>query len=481
MGSIKKNFIYSSILTVSNFIFPLLVFPYISRVLGVNNIGICNFIDSIINYFIIISMMGINTLGVRLSSKYRNNRYMLNKAFTNLFIITSICTVIIFISAVILIFYIPKLYIFKNLMFIGLFKILFTLFTFEWFFRGIENFKYITSRGLVVRILYVIAVFIFVRSENDIICYYTITVLTVIINSIIECIYIRNFVSFSFDKRMIKIYIKPFFVLGVYTLLTSMYTSFNVAYLGFVAGEKQVGFYTTAIKLYSIWLALFSTFTGVMLPRMSILVNEKKFDEQNRLVKKSFDLLFTFSLPIIICASFFAPMIIRIIAGVGFEGAILPMRIVMPLILIIGIEEILIIQLLMPLKKDSAILINSLIGAFIGLALNFIFVSTYKSVGSSIVLLVSEISVLITSQFFIQKFIGFKFPFAKLFLQIIQNIPTFLICLVTLYITGMNLSAMVISFILCAIYFFIIKVFILKNDIIISLLKSLKVNSIKYN
>lgn len=136
-------------------------------------------------------------------------------------------------------------------------------------------------------------------------------------------------------------------------MLTSMYTSFNVTFLGFVTNVTEVGYYTTATKLHGIILAFFTAFTGVMLPRMSALVAENRMDEVKRLINKSFDLLFMISIPLIVFSIYFAPEIIYLISGNGYEGAITPMRMVMPLVLIIGMEQILIVQLLMPLKKRS--------------------------------------------------------------------------------------------------------------------------------
>lgn len=472
--SIQKNFIYSSILTISNYIFPLLVFPYVSRVLGVEKIGICGFVDSVTNYFLIFAMMGINILGVRESAKYKNKPKMLNLSFSNLLILNSISTVIMIILCLLVTFTVPKLYQYKELMIIGTVKIIFTLFAFEWFFKGTENFKYITSRGLIIRFLYIVCVFVFVRNSNNYIVYYALTVLMIAGNAIIDILYVRKFVVFTINSKVLKTYISPFLILGLYTLLTSMYTSFNIAYLGFISNEKEVGYYTTAIKLYSICLSLFTAFTGVMLPRMSILVMEKKFYELNILIEKSFDVLLSFSIPIVVLTTFYAAKIINIIAGNGYEGAIFPMKIVMPLMIIIGIEQILIIQLLMPLKKEKIILRNSLIGAFVGVSMNLILVPLFRSVGSSIVLVISELVVLFATQIYIQKNIDIKFPFRKIIQHFIYIlIPMSLICFLFQNLYYFGLWSMVCSTVTCALYFLTIHLFVLKNQIIIDLINKI--------
>lgn len=342
MSNIKKNFFYSSILTTANYIFPILTYPYVSRVLGVNNIGICNFIDSIINYFILFSMMGIATIGIRevAACKDREER---NKIFNGLFFLNTLSTTIMLITLITAIFFIPELYEYKELMFVGAFKLFFNYLLVEWLYKGLEYFKFITIRTLIVKVIYVVSVFVFVRKANDYFVYYLLLSMMVVINAIINILYARKFVTFTFKKLTIRPFVKPFFIFGFYMFLTSMYSSFNVAYLGFVSGEVEVGYFTTATKLFSILLALYTAFTGVLMPRMSNLIREGCWDEFKILLRKSIDILLFFSIPLIIFSIVFAPEIINMISGKGYEGAIVPMRLSMPLILIIGLEQILII------------------------------------------------------------------------------------------------------------------------------------------
>lgn len=109
MPSIKKNFFYSSILTTANYIFPLLTFPYASRVLGVTNIGIVNFVDSIIHYFILVSMMGINIVGIREIAKSKGNKEQLSKTFSGLFWLNTLTTTIALIVVVLLTMFVEPL------------------------------------------------------------------------------------------------------------------------------------------------------------------------------------------------------------------------------------------------------------------------------------------------------------------------------------------------------------------------------------
>lgn len=423
MPSIKKNFLYSSTLTVANYLFPIITFPYVSRVLGVNNIGACAFVDGIINYYILFSMMGVTILGIREIAKNKNDRKSLSKTFSSIFLLNTLLTCIAIIVLLISIFTVPKLFEYKTLMLVGIFKLLFNFLLIEWLYKGIENFRYITIRTLIIKVLYVIAVFTFVHNKSDYIIYYILSVLMIVVNAVFNIVYSRHFIKFQIHNLNIKEYIRPVFVLGFYQMLTSMYTTFNVAYLGFVSSSTEVGYYTTATKLYSILMAIFTAFTGVMLPRMSFYVSNGQMDKFKTLLKKSQNALISFSFPIIIYSTVWSPDIINVLSGEGYEGAITPMRIVMPLMFIIGYEQILVIQTLMPLKQDRAILINSVFGAVTGVVLNIVLVKAFLSIGSAMVWICSETVILVASLYRVKKSIGWEFPFKEITKHIIGYLP----------------------------------------------------------
>lgn len=403
MATLRKNIFYSGILTTANYLFPLITYPYITRVLGVANIGACNFVDSIINYFLILSALGIGIVGIREIAKNKGNEVSLQRTFSQLFTINTISTTIALIVLLIAIHVVPKLQENYELMWIGVLKLIFNYLLIEWFYKGLEDFKYVTNRTIFVRCLYVLSVFLFVKKADDVIIYYSLTSITIVINAIINLVYARKFIKFRFCFTSLNEYSKSICIMGVYNILTSMYTTFNVAYLGFVSSDVQVGYYTTSTKIHTIILMAFTAVTGVMMPRMASILSEKKYSEYVRLIKKSVLILLEFSIPCIIFIEVFAPLIIKIIAGSGYEGAILPLRIIAPLLLIIGFEQILITQSLMPMGKDRAVLINSIIGAIVGITANLIFVPYLASTGSAIVWLLSEIAVMLSAFYFFKR------------------------------------------------------------------------------
>lgn len=215
MPSIKKNFIYSSILTVANYLFPLLVFPYVTRVLGVDNIGIYNFVDSIVQYFTVFSMLGIVTIGIREIAKAKNNKETLSRTFSSLLILNLLTTLFAVLVLLVSSYFIPKLQLYQDMIFIGGARLLFNALLIEWFYSGIENFRYITIRSIIVRCIYVVSVFILVRNSDDYIIYFALTALTIVINAVANIIYSRKYVTFSLSGISFKPYIKPLFILGI--------------------------------------------------------------------------------------------------------------------------------------------------------------------------------------------------------------------------------------------------------------------------
>lgn len=474
MADIKKNFIYSSILTSANYVFPLITYPYVSRVLGVTNIGICNFIDSIINYYIMFSLMGIVAVAIREIAANKGDAGRLSRTFSSLFVLNSISTAVVLILLVVSIYAVPKLYEYKELMFVGFFKVLFNYLLIDWFYKGIEDFKYITKYGLITKSLYVVSIFVFVTDRSDYHEYYLLSMLMIAVNAVINVWHSRKLVRFSFKGISLCPYLTSFFVLGIYIFLTSMYTTFNVAYLGFVCGETEVGYYTTATKLHVIFLALFSAFTGVMMPRMSSLVAERNFDEFRILLSKSLHVLFVFAIPVVVFATVFAPQIIQIISGAGYEPAASPMRIIMPLILIIGYEQIVVLQVLMPLKKDKAIFINSCTGAAVGVFANVLLVTRLHSVGSALVWVSSELVVLMLTQRCLSKYLKVRFPLKEFSFYIALAIPCVLATVfITLFFES-ALSSVFLGFGFILAYYYILYVHILKDTFILSFIKNIR-------
>ena len=433
MASIRNNFFYKTLLTISSFVIAFLTFPYVSRVLGVEGIGAVNFVDNSVGYFILFATMGISILGTREVASAKEDQTKLNRVFSNLLGLNILFTVVTLIIYIGLIALVPRFSQNAEMFYIGAAKIISTVFLVEWFFTGLENFRYITIRSIAIKLLYVVAVYLLIKSPSDYTLYFTLSVASVVVNALINIIYASRFVKINRQALFTMRYLKENVTLGLYSIMTSMYITFNVMYLGLQTDNTQVGYYTTAFKLYIIMLGVFSAFTSVTMPRISAMLAQGKHKDFTQIVAKSFDGIVKFILPLIICGVILAPQIILVISGSGFEGAIVPMRIIYPAALSVGIAQVLAIQVLIPLKRDKVLLTASIIGASASLVANIILVPHLGAIGSAIVTLIAESIVTLTYIVYTIRKRVVKLPYSNIGINALYAIPPAIVCIICSY------------------------------------------------
>lgn len=462
---IRQNFGYNLILAICNYLCPIIVFPYVSHVLGVRNVGICGFVDSIIEYFIIFSMLGISGYGVREIARCRDNITQRNAVFTNLFIINILLTVVAVAVLLIATSLLPQLEPYRPFLLLGIVKIVFNLFLIEWFFQGLEQFKYITMRSVLVRVIYVIAVLLFVRDSGDIFVYYLLTTLVVAFNAVVNWNYSRRFRSWNFNELKLLFYLLPILSFGYNKLLTSMYTTFNTLFLRYETNDVEVGYFTTAMKLYYTLMAIFSAFTITMIPKVSTMFAAGEKEKLQHISNNTFMMLFTFTLPVIYFSLFFAPEIIHLVAGAGYDGAVAPFRIVVLLLLIIGMEQVVIQQFLMASTYHRSIVVVSTVGAIVGICLNIFVTPLFGAVGASIAWLVAEIAVLVVGVVLVRKYMGLVMLSVKQLPCLLWTIPYILLDAFIFLLLPTN-TGMYIAVVSNILLFFAINMWLNRNNLV---------------
>ena len=459
-----KNFIYSFTLTSSNLVFSFITYPYVSRVLGVSNIGTCDYVDSIINYFVLLSTLGLDSYGIRAIAKCKENKDECNKIFSSLFsinIILCIIAVLILISSTLLF---DTLRPYRHFLYIGILKIVFNAFLVDWFYEGISNFRYITLRSLLVKVIYAICVFFLIKTEEDVVLYYLLTTGTIIINALFNFIYAQKFVHLTFWGLRLRHLVIPILSFGFYRILSSLYNTFSIFFLGTTTNSIQVGFFSTATKLYGILIMAFTALTTVLVPKISELVGKRQQVALQEIANKTFDIVFIITIPVIIFCLFYAPHIIFIIAGKGYEGAILPFKIVIFLFFLSAMQQIVIQQFLLAAQSSRGVLALSFIGAISAVLLNIILVREYKSIGASISLVLSQFIVLLCGLYYFKQLMKLTFPFIRMLKYIMASVPYILIgvcfqkAILSWYI--------VIPLCLYLVWFLIMNLFIIKSSII---------------
>lgn len=475
MAGVKKNFVYNMILVVGNYLFPLLVYPYISRVLGADNIGMYSYTDGIIDYFILFASLGIIPFGVREIARVKNDSQKASQVYSTLLALNVILTVVAVVVLIVTVNMIPKLESYRQFLYIGISKIVFSSLLVEWLFQGLSEFKYITIRSIAVRSLFVVSVFCFVRDSSDAPVYYILLCLSIAFNALFNLYQSGKYVHFSLKNIDFRLIMVPVLSFGFYKILTSMYTSFNIVYLGSVTDDTQTGYYYTATKLYGIIMSVITAFTTVMVPKVSEMLEDGQIERLREIALKSFEVIFVLTLPVIVLSCFYAPFIIDLISGKGYEGAILPFRIVMVLLLVISVEQVLVMQFLMALKDSRCILVLCVVGAIVGIALNILLVGRLKATGSAISWMVSEIAVMFTAIHFFQKHYAISFPYRLFVRELLLSIPYTVICL--------SFSRLASVYIIAAVFlmsvWFVVSNVIIQKDSVVANLVVMMVNRIK--
>lgn len=473
MSQLKKNVLYNALLTTSGLILPFITFPYVTRVLAPEGIGLVNFANSFIQYFVIISSLGIPFYGIREIAKVRENIEQRSKILFELFIIKAICTIIALIIYIYLIYTIPKFTDYLPYYLWGLGTILLGLFDLNYFFSALENFKYITFRSVFFQILSVVATFVFVKTKEDALFFFLIPIFISLLNTIVNTNYIFRFINFSLIKSKLQIrrHINPLILLFSIMLFTSIYNLLDTTLLGFLAGNADVGYYSVASKINRIPLSLIMVLVPVMLPRISMEFKNDNYKEIKRLVSKTIQFVIFLGVPIMVGLFATAPEIITIFSGSGFSPSITTIRIMSPVALIIGITTNFSTQLLIPMGKDKQLLYAVVYGTVASVLLNFILIPLLQHNGAAISNLIAEIIVLLVCYFFVKKHINLRIPYKEIITNTILCLPFLGIVSISRYLLSSSILVLFVSITISTFYYVMLQILIRKNPIMIEVKK----------
>ena len=394
--SLKKNFIMNAILTMSSFIFPLITFPYVSRVLLPAGTGKVSFATSLISYFALFSQLGIPTYGVRVCSQVRDNRQKLSKtAFELLYINIFMCfiTYIVFLGAIL---YIPRLKEDRVLYIIVSVTILLNAIGMEWLYRALEKYTYITIRSLIFKAIALLGMFLLVHEEQDYVIYGAISIFASSASNIMNFIHAKKYIDFCrITGLQFKMHLKAIGVFFAMACATTIYTHLDVLMLGFMKSDIEVGYYHAAVRIKQILVSIVTSLGAVLLPRSSYYVKKGEIAEFKRITGKALSFVMLCATPLTVFFILFAAQGILLLSGADYVGSIIPMQIIMPTVLLIGITNVLGIQVLIPLEKETVVLKSEIAGAIVDLGLNLLLIPKMGAAGAAIGTLVAEFVVLV--------------------------------------------------------------------------------------
>lgn len=406
--SVKVNYILNLINTGTQMLFPLITFPYVCRVIEADGIGQINFFQSIISYISLFTCLGIPMYAIREIARDRSDVVQMNRTAMEILLLHSMLTLVGYAIVAILCLTVPQIQVNIPLFLILSLTIFFTAIGCEWFYQGIEDFKYITIRGLIIKTVSVVLLFIFVKSKTDLLYYGCYTVFGVLGGNIFNFFRLRKYIhreNIIFSELHIKRHIKPVLKVFSFSVVTSIYLQLNTVLLGFLKNALAVGYFAAATKVMQMLLTMSACLGSVMMPRASHLIAENREDEFNRLIQKSYDFTLAIALPMTIGLIFCAPSLITALCGVKFEHSILPSQIIAPIILMVAISNVFGIQVLFPKGKINIVTLCCGIGAVADLILNLCLIPFFSYIGTSIAYLGAEVATTVSMYFIGRKYI----------------------------------------------------------------------------
>lgn len=405
--SVRYNFIMNFLLTATNLIFPLVTFPYASRILQATGTGSVSFVTSVANYFAMVASLGIPVYGVRACAKVRDNKAELTKITHEIFIINSVMTLLSVATFIASIYLVPQFREEKALFYINAVNILLNLFGVNWLYQALEQYDYITIRSIAAKVISVVLMFILVKQQSDYVIYGAIGVFAAAGSNVLNLFRARSLVSFRpVGGYQLKRHIKPILTLFAQTMVISVYTNLDTVMLGFMKDNNEVGLYTTAVKVKTILLSLVSSLGSVLLPRMSNIVKNGDQEQFDALTKKALNFTLLMSVPLSAYFCLYAKESILLLAGEGFLGAVSAMQIITVALIPNGLTGILGVQVLTSLEKEKYVLYSVIVGAVSDLLLNLIFIPIYGAAGAAFATMIAEFLVLFVQMYYTRRIIG---------------------------------------------------------------------------
>lgn len=402
--SVKFNFIMNFFLTVSQFLFPLITFPYVSRVLKPAGTGSVAFATSVITYFTMFAMLGVPTYGIRACARVRENKEELSKTVQELLIINVVMMLFCYVAFGIALVFVKEFREDRFLLLISSASMLLNVIGVNWLYSALEQYSYITAATMAFKILSIVLMFAFVRTPKDYVIYGGITVFASAGSYLLNFIRLGQFVSLKrIGNYDFKRHMRPILVFFALSVATTVYTNLDTVMLKFMKTSTDVGYYDAAVKVKNILVSLVTSLGTVLLPRLSFYIESGKTKEFRAMIAKAVNFVLLLSFPLTIYFAFYARESILLLSGSAYMGSVLPMRVITPTVIMIGLSNVLGIQVLVPTGKENKVVFSVAVGAVVDLVLNMIYIPKYEATGAAIGTLAAEIVVLIIQAFYLRE------------------------------------------------------------------------------
>lgn len=382
--SLKKNAVLNMTKTLMSLVFPLITFPYASRVLGPVYIGKVCFAQSIVSYFSLIAALGISAYAVRETAKHRDDMSALSIFAKEIFFINMTSTLIAYCLFFTAVLAIPQLSEHRKLLCIVSGSILFTTIGMDWLYVGLEEFRYITIRAITFQFISLVLLFSLVNTQDDYLKYAGISVVSSAGSNLLNFIQSRKFIDFHIKARLkLRRHLKPMLTLFATNAAISIYTVLDTTMLGFVKGDESVGIYTAATKINRVVIMMITAATAVLLPRLSYFSRNGNMMEFLRIANRAVQFIILSAVPCAMGLFILSEPIVFLFSGMEYGSSVPAMKIMNAVIVFISLGTLMGGNILVSVGKERFTMFAAYIGATSNFILNIILIPKYGVCGAA--------------------------------------------------------------------------------------------------
>lgn len=390
--SVKFNAVMNTLLTASSMLVSVITVPYVTRVLSVEGYGDVTFAQNVSQWLSAMCLIGVPTYGLRECARVRDDPREMARVVRELLVIITIFTAVVLAGFGVSILIVPRFRQIAALMWVFLVSTLLLSYGVEWFFQAIEQYKYITIRSMVFKMLSLVAMLVFVRGEDDYLAYGVILALVVCGNNVLNLARMLRMVSFSgLGPMRIGRHLKPLASYAALSIASSVYLAFDSILLGMLSPSNvQVGLYQLASKLKGICFSVINAIIGVLIPRLSYYA-KKDPEKYGALLRRGWGFLLNLCLGIALYLLVYAYPLVVLISSEKYADAVLPVRIIGLVNLLSCMSYFFGLCILSPLDQESKLARANLTGAPISLVCNLLLDGTFGATGAAISVCLAEL------------------------------------------------------------------------------------------
>ena len=430
-----KNYLYNLSYQILTIILPIITVPYVTRIFTSDDLGNYGFYNSIVSYFSLFAMLGIGVYGTKQIAAASD----VSSTFWNIYAIQLIASILAIVVYLIVAFSIPQMSgVIPLIVGITLFA---NMMDISWLFSGKEDFKKITIRNIVVRLIGVISIFTFVKSSDDLYLYVFLIVIFDFLGQFVMWVPAKKFIKRpSFNAKVIKKNLHPIVLLFLPQVAISLYVVLDRTLLGLLGSYSDVGIYEQGQKLISILLKVVSSLGVVMLPRVANLLSERRDKEAQNMVKFSFILYNLIIFPMIFGLISVNEVFVKLFLGQNFQDVKYVLYVIVFNIMFVGWTNILGYQVLVVRNKNKEFMLSTTIPAFVSVAVNIAVIPFFGYIGASITSVVVETLVFAIQWYYSRNIINKNLLFNKDLVKIVcSSLVMFgavMLCKMTLGLDG---------------------------------------------